>query len=108
MRSTCKCWLNDGMVLGELPYGLLRAIEASGSLNRAAAAVGMSYRTAWVTLDRFEKTVGLNLVERKKGGVSGGGSRLTASGRRFVTHYGRFRAEITEAFEALFTKYFAV
>jgi len=103
MESKCKCWLNNGMVLGEAPYRLLKAIATCGSLYRAAAATGMCYYSAWVTLGRFEKAVGLELVKRKKGG----GSRPTASGRKFIAHYEQFCAEASEAFEELFKKHFA-
>ena len=106
MGSKCECWLNNGMALGEVAYRLLKAIETCGSLSQAATATGMTYRTAWVVLSRFEKTIGLTLVRRKAGGIWGGGSRPTASGRTFIAHYEKFRTEASEAFEALFKKHF--
>jgi molybdate transport system regulatory protein len=105
-RSGYDDWLDKGISYGTAPYRLLKAIEELGSLNRAAKMTGISFRTAWRVLDTFERTVGVSLVERKKGGVSGGGSKLTVSGQKFVTHYEQFCGEIAEAFEALFTKYF--
>ena len=61
------------MALGEVPYRLLKAIETCGSASQAATATGMAYRTAWVVLSRFEKTIGLTLVRRKAGGILGRG-----------------------------------
>jgi molybdate transport system regulatory protein len=107
MRSKHTCWLDNGLAFGERPYRLLKAIEVSGSLNQAAMTTGMCYHSAWVVLGRFEKTVGLKLVKRRKGGGYGAGSRLTALGRKFVAHYEQFRTEATKAFEELFEKHFA-
>lgn len=91
------------MGLGDVPYRLLKVIETSGSLNRATAEVGISYRAGWLALDRFEGKVGLKLIEKRVGG----GSRLTASGRDFIVRYEQFRTEVSEVFAVLFDKHFA-
>lgn len=48
MRLAYKIWLdNNGKAFGEGPYELLTRVERTGSLNRAAAEMGMSYNKAW-------------------------------------------------------------
>lgn len=60
-------------------FALLEAIEATGSINRAAATAGYSYRGAWLVLDAAASLATQPLVERSVGGSRGGGSRLTAT-----------------------------
>lgn len=66
-------WLEtkkDGMLLGLGRIQLLELVEELGSLNKAAAAMGMSYRAAWGRMKQTETVLGAPLVERsgpKKG-----------------------------------------
>ena len=65
-------WLEtkDGMLLGLGRIQLLELVEELGSLNKAAAAMGMSYRAAWGRMKQTETVIGSALVERsgpKKG-----------------------------------------
>ena len=65
-------WLEtkDGMLLGLGRIQLLELVEELGSLNKAAAAMGMSYRAAWGRMKQTETVIGAALVERsgpKKG-----------------------------------------
>jgi molybdate transport system regulatory protein len=65
-------WLEtkDGMLLGLGRIQLLELVEELGSLNKAAAAMGMSYRAAWGRMKQTETVIGSPLVERagpKKG-----------------------------------------
>lgn len=66
-------WLEtkeDGMLLGLGRIQLLELVEELGSLNKAAAAMGMSYRAAWGRMKQTETVLGSPLVERsgpKKG-----------------------------------------
>lgn len=59
-------WFEDsqGMFLGLGRVQLLERIEEFGSLNKAAASLGMSYRAAWGRLKRTEAVLGQSLVER--------------------------------------------
>lgn len=73
-----------GAALTEQRVRLLEAIEAHGSLNRAAAALPMSYKSAWDALDALNRMADAPLVVRRTGGAAGGGTRLTDEGRRIV------------------------
>lgn len=59
---------------------LLRAVEREGSLSRAAEALGMAYRTAWLWARDMNRAWGKPLLARSRGGRGGGGTLLTAEG----------------------------
>lgn len=56
---------------------LLRAVEREGSLSKAAAALGMAYRTAWLWARDMNKAWARPLLARSHGGKGGGGTLLT-------------------------------
>lgn len=63
---------------------LLLDIGKTGSINRSAARLGLSYATAWRCLQRVEEILGLRLLASKKGGRRGGGTALTLEGEAYV------------------------
>lgn len=102
-----KVWLdNNGKAFGEGPYQLLKLIEATGSLHQAAKDMKMSYRKAWTTLKAIELKLGFPLLQRKVGGVAGGGSHITESGYNLMRHYEEFRLEVAETLEKIYQKHF--
>ena len=52
--------------------GLLAQIAESGSISKAAKAIGMSYKAAWDAIDIMNNLAGQPLVERTVGGKGGG------------------------------------
>jgi len=107
LKIAYKVWLDcDGKAFGEGPDRLLQKVEATGSLHRAAAEMKMSYRKAWLMLQAVERRLGFALLERKVGGVSGGGSRLTPEARGFMKRYEAFRREVEGALEQIYRKHF--
>ncbi len=102
-----KVWLDcGGKAFGEGPDRLLQGVEATGSLHKAAADMKMSYRKAWLMLRTMEQRLGFTLLERKVGGVSGGGSRLTEEARLFMRRYETFRKEVEESLQQICRKHF--
>lgn len=107
MKVAYKIWLeNNGKAFGEGPYQLLERIEKTGSLHQAAMEMKMSYRKAWLTINAMEERLGFALIERKVGGVSGGGSHITEPARELMRRYGEFRREVREVLEKLYEKHF--
>lgn len=84
----------DGVRFDADDAELLRTIDAEGSLNRAADALGRSYSRAHERLTDLEDAVG-PLVVRQRGGSGGGGSRLTDEARDLLARFERLRAEFT-------------
>ena len=88
-------WLEtgDGMMLGLGRIQLLELVEELGSLNKAAAAMGMSYRAAWGRMKQTETVIGEPLVERsgpKKG------FRLTPLGHDLVQLFRTWHKEVED------------
>ncbi len=74
-----KIWLEiDGEAFfGQGREELLRLIQKTESINRAAKIMGVPYRKAWTYIDSMEKHLGFPIVNRMKGGRGGGMSTLT-------------------------------
>src|SRR5512139_933134 len=107
MKVAYKIWIDkNGKAFGDGPYELLRGVERTGSLHRAAEEMGMAYSKAWKLLRTVEQRLGFPLLDRKVGGSSGGGSQMTRQAKEFMVRYGRFKEEAKEAVEATYLKYF--
>jgi len=60
-------WLADGKAIDVQLLPLLRAVAGSGSLNKAVASLGISYRHAWGLIGKMERTLGRALVVMDRG-----------------------------------------
>ena len=72
---------------GKGRIGLLAQIAESGSISKAARAIGMSYKAAWDAIDLMNNLAGQPLVERVVGGKGGGGTRLTRRGQQLIDNF---------------------
>jgi molybdate transport system regulatory protein len=92
-------------VIGEREARLLEAVERVRSIKDAAAAVGISYRTAWSAIRQMEKSLGRPMVTSRAGGPGGGATTLTEECRRLLTVYQYLRRrldeEVVRAWESL-------
>ena len=88
-----KIWIErrgrGDVVLSEWRVELLEAIEAHGSLSRAAEALDIPYRTAWERIKATEGEIGFRLLDSESGGLDGGGSRLTPQARDLCRRFRR-------------------
>ncbi|NTU74383.1 TOBE domain-containing protein [Candidatus Roizmanbacteria bacterium] len=78
---------SENMFLGEDRIALLEKIDALGSINQAAKEVGISYKTAWYLVNMMNNLADKPLVERVTGGKGGGGTSLTAEGKRAIAQF---------------------
>jgi molybdate transport system regulatory protein len=100
-------WLDsDGKAFGEACFRLLETVEKTGSLNKAARELNLSYGCVLKTLQGCEKKLGFALLERRIGGSSGGGSCLTPKAKILLTKYKLFHDELSETISQIFCKYF--
>jgi molybdate transport system regulatory protein len=65
-------------------FALLEALQRTGSINRAAATAGLSYKGAWLLLDSANNLANEPLLETATGGSGGGGTRLTEAARSLL------------------------
>lgn len=89
MELKWRFWFEkDGMlVLGKGGAEILRAIKEHGSISAAARSLGMSYRFVWKYLKRMESVLGSPVVEKERGGKTGGGTKLTPLGESILEQY---------------------
>ncbi len=91
-----KLWLEtDGRhALGRGLAVLLEGVDAGGSLTRAAAQAGMSYRYAWHLVHQAESNLGEPLLIGRSGGRRGGGSVLSQAGRNLLGVFEKLDVEV--------------
>ena len=109
MRIGYKVWLdNNGKAFGDGPYELLKRVDETNSLHRAAKEMGMAYSKAWRLIGAMEKRLGFLLIERKVGGPSGGGSRVTSQGKELMRRYKRFQRDVSTSLEKIYRTHFNI
>ncbi|MEW6133447.1 MAG: LysR family transcriptional regulator [Pseudomonadota bacterium] len=85
--------MNGKSLLGKGRLELLRHIDSTGSISKAAKAMKMSYKSAWDAVDAMNNAMGTPLVESASGGSRGGGSRLTAAGTKLIAEFQSLEAQ---------------
>lgn len=93
-----KVWIerNDAVVLSDWRVELLEAIDAQGSLRRAAEQLNVPYRTAWDRVKATEVELGIRLLETESGGADGGSSQLTPQAREVCRRFRRVTSGVHE------------
>ena len=108
MKVAYKIWLdNNGKAIGKGPNDLLKLVEETNSLSRAAAQMGMSYSKAWQLIRCAEKNLGFLLLERTVGGLAGGGSKVTEKAKEWTRRYDHFEKDLEEAVEQIYRDHFS-
>ena len=79
--------------LGGDRINLLEHIDELGSITKAAKAVGISYKTAWDTINMINNLAEKPLVDRLTGGKGGGGTSLTAEGKKVINQFKTIQEE---------------
>lgn len=81
-----RIWIevDDNVLLGEGRVHLLKAIEKTGSLSKAAKSLKMSYKKAWTLVDAVNKSAEKPFIITSIGGKNGGGAELTAYGKSMI------------------------
>ena len=103
MKLEGQFWItHDGKNLaGQARIELLTQIASTGSITQAAKAAGISYKSAWDSVDAMNNAAGSPLVARSAGGKGGGGTQLTAAGQQLVEAFARYQQEHQRFLERL-------
>jgi molybdate transport system regulatory protein len=102
MKPKVNLWIEiDGqVVLSRWRVGLLNAIAETGSISAAAELLGVPYRRAWEKIHEMEKRLG---------GLRGGGAQLTPAAQDFVARFLEFSEgidrHVQQQFQDAFTNY---
>ncbi len=103
-----KVWLSamtgDGAV-GETEYRLLKHIATSQSLKAASDDIGVSYRKAWGDLKKAEEILGYQLIEKQRGGKTGGTSVLTERAHKLIEAYEALQRTFDEKVEEAYQEF---
>lgn len=108
MQIKSKVWLEKD---GELVFGvgktrILETINNTGSINKAAKKMKMSYRRAWSCVVSIEKRIGRPLVIRTKGGKTGGGAILTDYAKDILKKFEKLEEEVEKFTNKRYKKIF--
>lgn len=97
-----ELWLRAGdqTLGGATRIALLAAIGDTGSITRAAKAVGLSYKAAWDAVDTMNNLAGEPLVARSTGGKGGGGTTLTPRATSLIAAFRTIEREHRRFVEA--------
>lgn len=81
-----RIWISseDGTILGGGRIELLIKIDKLGSISKAAKEMGMSYKKAWELVNSMNAHFPRPLVTAAVGGLNGGGSCLSETGKEMV------------------------
>lgn len=81
-----RIWIevDDNVLLGEGRVRLLKAIDETGSLSKAAKSLNMSYKKAWTLIDAVNKSAKKPFIITSIGGKNGGGAQLTPYGKTMI------------------------
>jgi molybdate transport system regulatory protein len=88
-----RVFYKDEIALGPGKIELLKAIAQSGSLRRAATALGMSYMRAWQLVRTMNRCFREPLVQLARGGSTHGGATLSSTGTAALELYDKLEAE---------------
>lgn len=91
-----RCWIDlDGeRFFGPGRAELLGLVAETGSISKAAKAMGMSYKKAWAMITEMNTMAKKPLVVSQKGGQHGGGAQLTDEGRKMVAAYAKLARQL--------------
>ncbi|RYF47954.1 MAG: LysR family transcriptional regulator [Cytophagaceae bacterium] len=93
LRINGRVWLettSEGETERFLGIGrmeLLGHIQQTGSINKAAKVMSMSYKRAWELVQSMNKLADVPLVATQTGGSTGGGAVVTAEGEKYLAQY---------------------
>jgi molybdate transport system regulatory protein len=106
VHPNLKGWLSwDGSFLvGPRYIRLLEGIERTGTLRGGCDATGLSYRTCMNRVRRMEQTLGVAMIETRRGGAERGGAELTPAAHQLVRVYRLWREDVERASRQAFER----
>ena|SRR5579872_7560274 len=95
-------WIeHDGQrFFGPGPAQLLELIEETGSINKAAKKMEMSYKKAWSIINNLNASAKHPMVITATGGQKGGGSTISPEAKVLIAYYYELRERFKKFLEA--------
>ena len=85
---------------------LLYLLADTNNMRISCTYSGIAHSKAWDMINRLERHLGYPVVERQRGGKSGGSTRLTKQGQDFLTAYHDFEQTVHQFTQEEFKKRF--
>jgi molybdate transport system regulatory protein len=104
-----RIWIviGDKTIIGEGRADLLKKTAELGSLHKASAELGISYRQAWYSLNQMNKPTDIPVISLQRGGKNGGIAHITEFGKQILKifeksqcEFGKFLKNQTEILKA--------
>jgi len=96
---------DDKQFMGIGVYWLLLGIQKYNSIRKAAEDMNLSYAKALGMLNTLEKSLNKKILDRKRGGDSREGTKLTSEGKRLVQLYKEYQEKIKNFADIEFEKF---
>jgi len=105
LRLKSRQWIVDddgNIIIGEGRKAILENIERTGSINKTAKIMKMSYKGVWSKIKVTEGYMNVRIVDtdRKRG------SRLTQKGKELLEKYTQLKKSCVEADDKIFKMIF--
>lgn len=93
VKVTGSLWLEsrNGAFFGPGPVELLERIADTGSINKAAKEMKMSYKKAWELVSVLNAQAASPVVIAQSGGEKGGGSTITEEAMELIKYHRQLR-----------------
>ena len=104
MRSRIRIYTGKEIALGPGKADLLHAIAKTGSIQKAATSLKMSYMRAWKLVRTMNDCFRHPLIEAVRGGKTKGGARLTPFGRKVLKLYLEMEKKSLHALRPIYQK----
>lgn len=98
MRVRVKVWLEEKgkPIISEGKFRLLKEIQRTGSILKAAESLGLTYKRAHSQIKAIENRLGTAVLERRRGS----GSKLTKEGERILETYEKVCKEVSRILDS--------
>ena len=96
---------SQGKFMGIGVLWLLEKVRSSGSLRAAASELGISYSKAFRMVENLESSLGVEVLERRRGGMSRTGATLTPFGEAFISLYDDFQKQCKNLMDKPFSEF---
>jgi molybdate transport repressor ModE-like protein len=99
MEVRVKVWIEDenkNLIFGSGKTEILKYIEQTGSIAKAAKILDMNYKKAWSHIKILEEYIEDDLVLTKKGQAQDSGSKLTLKAQELMKLYKTLDEDIKE------------
>lgn len=103
-KTRFRIQIKHAVAIGPGKADVLQCIAETGSIAEAGRRMGMSYQTIWSLVNAMNRDFISPLVSTQRGGVAGGGTKLTELGEHILKLYRDVELKAQQAIEGQITE----